>query len=421
VLGVMGGDIWMDDRETHDLLLAPTRSGKDTFHINPTLAWGWTQSALVLDPKNGETYDATQAIRAQYGRVEAFAPYRSPLACIDVLDSIRLSKPEEYDDAVCIGQSLTAPEKMRQESSAGVHFRELAALTIAASSLHIRYTTSSGSLAAVWHFLTQQGTFADALKTMRATPHTRHGVHHAIADISQMLSNIGSGDELGSAWSTTLRPLSLYVSPLVAASTDRSTINLEDLQYGKKPLSLYLMAPSPRALGRLYPVYRVVLDVLFARLMEHKTGTADHRLLFVANELPTYGYMHTVNKGAADMGGYGIKGFFIAQDLKQLEDVYGQEPDIWSNTDCKIFHATGNDRTAKRLSEGYLGKQTVEYLVESRQGRGRRSVAPHRVGRQLLTPDEVGQLESGHLIVQLRGRKPILMEKYGYDRHYSAA
>ena len=133
VLGVLDGQVWMDDKETHDLLLAPTGSGKDTFHLFPTLQWGWTQSTLNLDCQNGEMYDKTSAVRAQYGRVEAFAPYRSPLARINVLDAIRLGKPEEFRDALLIGQSLTAPEKMRQESSSGAHFRELAALTITAA------------------------------------------------------------------------------------------------------------------------------------------------------------------------------------------------------------------------------------------------------------------------------------------------
>ena len=302
-----------------------------------------------------------------------------------------------------------------------MHFRELAALTIAAGSLHVCYTTSHPSPAAVWHFLTQQGTFADAIKTMRTTAHTSHGVHQAIAEMSGVLQNIGSGDELGSAWSTTIRPLLLYLDPHVAASTDRSTINLNDLQYGKGPLSLYLLAESSSTLADMYQVYRAILDVTFACLMRHKPNTFRQRLLFVANELPSYGYMQAINKNASVMRKYGIKGLFVAQDLKQLEDVYGPEPDLWSNSDCKIFHATGNDRTAKRVTEGYLGKETIEYLVESRQGRGRRSVSPHRVGRSLLTTDEFGQLDPSQLVVLLRGQRPIRMEKYGYDRHYTAA
>jgi type IV secretion system protein VirD4 len=421
VLGVHDGVVWMDDANTHDLLLAPTGSGKDTFHINPTLDWGWTQSALVLDPKEGETYDATGAGRTQYGRVEAFAPYKSPLACINVLDTLRIGEPAEFGDALLIGQSLTAQEKKRQESSSGVHFRELAALTIASSSLHCRYENPQASLATVWHFLSQQGTFADALKTMRQTPHTRWGVHQAIAEMSNVIAN-AVGEELGSVSTTTIRPLLLYLDPYVAASTERSTINLEDLQYGPQPLSLYLLAPSPRALGRLHPVYRVIFDVAFTRLMEHKAGSSTHRLLFVANELPSYGYAHSVEKGAADMRGYGIKGFFIAQDLKQLDDTFGEQSDIWGNTACKIFHAPANDKSAERISKNFLGKQTVEYLVASEQGRGRRSVTPHRTGRELLTTDEVQGLDPWQFIVRYLGCKhPILMEKYGYDRRYAAA
>ena len=124
----------------------------------------------------------------------------------------------------------------------------------------------------------------------------------------------------------------------------------------------------PDALATMFQVYRVVLDVLFARLMRHKPYTFGQRLLFMANELPSYGYMQVINKNAATMRKYGIKGLFVAQDLKQLEDVYGPEPDLWSNTDCKIFHATGNDRTAKRVTEGYLGQETIEYLVVSQAG-----------------------------------------------------
>ena len=421
VLGVMDGDVWMDDRETHGLLLAPTGSGKDTFHLNPTLQWGWTQSTLNLDCQNGEMYDATHAVRRQYGRVEAFAPYRSPMACLNVADAVRFGKPEEFRDAMFIGRSLTAPEKMRQESSGGVHFRELAAVTIAAVLLHVGYTTSQASLAAVWHFLAQHGSFGDALKEMRTTQHTSHGVHQAIAEMSGLLGKIGGGDELGSAWSTTLRPLLLYLDPHVAASTDRSTIKIDDLQYGAQPLSLYLLAESSETLATMFQVYRVTLDVLFACLMRHKPHTFRQRLLFNANELPSYGYMQGLNKNAATMRKYGIKGFFVAQDLKQLEDVYGPEPDIWSNTDCKIFHATGNDRTAKRVTEGYLGKETIEYLVESRQGRRGRSVSPHRVGRPLLTTDELGQLDPSQLVVLLRGHRPIQLGKYGYDHRLAMA
>lgn len=419
VVGERAGRVYLDDRETHVLLLGPSGSGKDTFHLWPTLGWGWQESVLALDSQHGEMYDQTHRSRAHYGKVEAFAPYRSPLACINVLDSIRLQQPEEFRDALVIGQSLTAPERMRQQSSAGAHFQDLAALTITAASLHVAYTSPCPSLSAVWHFLTQHGTFQQVIKEMHTTAHTSHGVHAAIAEMSGLLGNI-TGDELSGAWSTTMRPLLLYLDPHVAASTNTSTVPLDALQYGTGPLSLYLLAESSDTLARMFQVYRVILDVALACLTRHKPHTFAHRLLFVANELPSYGYMQGLNKSAATMRKYGIKGLFVAQDLKQLEDIYGQEPELWSNSDCKLFHATGNDRTAKRVTEGYLGKETVEYLVETRQGRGGKSVSPHRTSRALLTPEEFGQLDPSQVVVVLRGQRPLLMSKVGYDHRKAA-
>jgi type IV secretion system protein VirD4 len=422
VLGVHNGTLWLDDSPLHVALFAPTGSGKDTFHINPTLRWGWTKSAIINDPKDGQSFDATGQARAQYGRVEAFAPYKSPLACINVLDSLRIGDPHEFGDAVLIGQSLTAPDKVQvRESSGGVHFREMAALTISAGSLHCRYENPQASLPTVWHFLSQQGTFKHVLETLRKTPHTRWGVHQLILEMSNVVQN-AVGEELGSVSTTTIRPLLLYADPYVAASTERSTIDIEDLQYGPCPLSLYLLAPSPRAVSRLYPIYRVILDVVFARLMEHKPQSYTHRLLFVGNELPTYGYSQSLNKGAADMRDYGMKGFFIAQDIHQLDETYGSESDIWSNTACKLFHAPANDKSAERISRNFLGDQTVEYLVASDQGRGRRTVTPHRTGRKLLTTDEVAGLKPSQLIGRVAGcEHPILFDKFGYDPRLAGA
>src|SRR5207253_3263347 len=87
-----------------------------------------------------------------------------------------------------------------------------------------------------------------------------------------------------------------------------------------------------------------------SRLTDRHASATARRLLVCAEEMPAYGYMHALNKGASDMAGYGIKGFFVAQDLDQFEDVYGQKNTIWGNTETKIFHAPDNERTAERIS-----------------------------------------------------------------------
>jgi type IV secretion system protein VirD4 len=416
VVGVMQGQTFHDDEPTHVFLLGPTRSRKGICHIQPTLRV-WRHSALILDPKRGENYDTTHRVRATYGRVEVFAPYRLPLARINVLDLIPLRTLHAYRYALLIAQSLTAPQKLTSESATSLHFRELAAMLLAAGLLHVCYTTRHPSLGYTWHFFTQHHrTLAACLRTMRTTQHTPYGVDPTIAQLVTAIQNITGDRELSSVWTTLVRPLSLYADPLIAASTETSTVSLDDLQHGSEPLSLYLLAPSTRDLERLHPVYRVIMDCAMARLMDRPVTQAAHRLLVCADELPAYGFMPSLNKGAADMAGYGIKGFFIAQDLDQFEETYGQKNTIWGNTETKIFHAPNNERTAERISRSILGAATVDNPVASRQGFLRDgSVSYQHVERPLLTTDEVQALDPAQMIVRRTGSKPMLLYKLGYD------
>jgi type IV secretion system protein VirD4 len=417
VVGSMREQTFYDNGPTHVFLCAPTRSGKLVHHIRPTLLQGWPHSALILDPKRGEIHAATKAVRAQLGRVEAFAPYGAPQACLNVCDTIRFETLQEHGDALCIAQSLVAPYKLARENATSLHFRELAAMLLTAGLLHLGYTTPQPSLARLWHFLTQQHrTLAACLKTLRTTRHTPYGVHPAIAQLTTAIGNITGDRELSSVWSTAIRPLALYADPLIAASTDTSTLALGDLQRGPQPLSLYLLASSTRDLERLHPVYRVIVDVAMHRLMDRPVTATVRRLLVCADELPAYGYMHSLNLGAGDMAGYAIKGLYVAQDLDQFEEVYGAKNTIWGNTDTKIFHAPANERTAERISRYLLGPATVESPIASRQGfLGPGSVSYQVVERPLLTADEVQSLAPDQVLVRRTGAKPMRLAKLGYD------
>ena len=418
VLGRHGGRLLADDSETHILLVAPTRSGKGVGTIIPTLLT-WRPSALVLDPKDGENYDVTAPWRAQVAgnQIAYFTPCRTPHTCVNVLDTIRVGKPSEVGDTHLVSHSLVAPAKMARESATSLHFRELAALVLTASILHVKYTVRGASLARVWYFLTQQHPdLACVLKTLRTTAHHSAGVHQAIATLTTALSNITGDRELSAVWSTAIRPLVLYNDPLIARSTDASTFALEDLQYGARPLTLYLVAPSPRALERLHPLYRVVLDVAMARLMEHKVRTWQHRLLVCADELPAHGYIHAIDQGAADMAGYGMKGLFVAQDIEQVEEVYGEKNTLWGNTEIKVFHAPTNDLTARRIAERLMGEGTVSHRTTQRQEGllGRRSTSYGHVGRAMLTHDEMMELPAHLQVIRMKGLKPILATKIDY-------
>src|SRR5262249_67448 len=125
VIGRLAGRLLLDDSETHVLVCGPTRSGKGTGGIIPTVPHG-NEGAPLLDPKDGENADVTALWRGLYGRkVALFTPCRSPHDCINVRDFIRLGTAHEFGDALLVAQSLTAAEKQAKESAVSLHFREL--------------------------------------------------------------------------------------------------------------------------------------------------------------------------------------------------------------------------------------------------------------------------------------------------------
>jgi type IV secretion system protein VirD4 len=406
-----------ENSDAHILLVAPTRQGKGVGPIICSLLT-WMESVVVTDPKDGENYDVTAKWRQGLGPVYAFTPRRNPQTRINVLETVRLQTSKEFGDAQLIAQSLVAPEKLAWESQTSLHFRELAALLLTATILHVLYTSPRKSLAGVWHFLTQQHTsLGAALKAMASARHLSQGVHEAIASMTTAIKNITGDRELSSVWTTAIRPLVLYSDPLVAASTDASDLDFDELQYGQAPVSLFLIAPSPMELERLHPLYRVVLDVAMQRLMEHKVRTWKHRLLSVLDEIAWFGYTRAIDKGIAVKAGYGMKDLLVAQDFESLFDVYGQHTAIWGNCRVKVFFAPDNDLTAKRISQNLLGESTVEQPVVHQGGSGMQSNASTTYqfhGRPLLTPDELMELDQRLEILRVSGCKPILAHKLDY-------
>jgi type IV secretion system protein VirD4 len=411
VLGHRWGRYLIHAGEAHALLIGPTRSWKGRAHLIPSLLIHQPgepdlPSVIVTDPKQGENYAVTQAWREQFSRVLAFAPmaHRSEVwhwARCNMLDTVRLGTPKEFGDADTIAQSLVAPAKMERENSTSLHFRELAALFLTTVILHVLYAWTRKSLAGCWEFMTRHGDVGAILRLIRNTKHHSAGVHQAIAQMSQAMANITGDRELSSIWSTAIRPLILYNDPMVAAATDTSDFDFDDFQYGPEPISLYLIAPSPRSLVRLHPLFRVILDIGMTRMTEHPVRSAHRRVDVIADELPAYGYVRAIDQGISDMAGYDMRAFLVAQDLDQLWETYGERTPIWGNCSVKLFHAPANDLTAKRISEHFLGEQTVENPVAQQSPviGHRRSVSLQHTGRRLLTTDELMGLNPRQLMI----------------------
>jgi type IV secretion system protein VirD4 len=408
MLGTLNGYYLTDASETHVALFGETGVGKDTAHVLPTIVMddeaSDEASMVISDPKD-VTRRQTEDYRAQVSDIVVFAPFSDESVDINVLDTI-----DDFRSLQAVTRSLMAPTEMVKETAVSLHFRDLAATLLGAGILHVIDTSPRKSLPGVLDFFTTtHERLEDCLEAMVDTPHSDPELHRLIVSMGREIQQV-KDRELSGVWSTAMRTLHLYRDPEIVRHTERSTVDLRTLQYGERPVTLYLVSPTPDDLAAYHPIYRSVLGVIF----RYSAATRyRRRLLCVLNEFPAHGFMPEVDSGSATLRESGVRLFLVCQDLEQLWNVYGKGTQMWGNLHTKIFHGAANDETAKRVS-GMLDTQTSMREVVNYHGgwfRRRASVSVQEHARPLLTPGEVGQLPPDELLLLVSGRPPFRLRK----------
>ena len=163
------------------------------------------------------------------------------------------------------------------------------------------------------------------------------------------------------------------------------------------------------------------------RAMTRSDRETNLPVLFLVDEFPALGYMEPLEDGISYLAGYGVRLWLFAQDLGQLEDVYGRARtrSIVANTNLQAFNAMDAD-TAEMLSK-MLGNETrrIRHKNKSRHSLvlpdyDRFSVGDGETGRSLLTPDEIRCLGDEWELLFIKGLRPILARKTPYykERRY---
>ena len=91
---------------------------------------------------------------------------------------------------------------------------------------------------------------------------------------------------------------------------------------------------------------------------------------------------------------------------------------IIGNCDTKLFLGGGEKTTLKDLSE-MLGKETID-LYNTSENRGREKshgLNYQKLGKELMSIDEINIMDGGKCILQLRGVRPFFSNKYDLTKH----
>lgn len=236
-------------------------------------------------------------------------------------------------------------------------------------------------------------------------------------------------NELSGVVSTAVANLALYRDPIVAANTSDCDFRIDDLMDYESPVSLYLVI-RPSDIDRLRPLIRLILNIILRRLteeMKFKDGRSvdsyKHQLLLMMDEFTSLGRLEIFERSLAFMAGFGLKAYFIVQDLTQLHAAYTKDESIMSNCHVRIAYAPNKVETAEVLSK-MTGQATVitqkTSLSGNRSGHlNRASVSLAETKRTLLTPDECMCLpgakkdankqiiEAGDMLIFPAGFRPI--------------
>lgn len=137
------------------------------------------------------------------------------------------------------------------------------------------------------------------------------------------------------------------------------------------------------------------------------------------DECANIGQIPKLEKLVATIRSREISACLVLQAQSQLKAIYKDNADtIVGNMDCSIFLGGKEPTTLKELSAA-LGKETID-TYNTGESRGREtshSLNYQKLGKELLSIDELAVLDGGKCILQLRGVRPFLSDKYDITRH----
>ncbi|MFC5369828.1 VirD4-like conjugal transfer protein, CD1115 family [Arcanobacterium bovis] len=211
--------------------------------------------------------------------------------------------------------------------------------------------------------------------------------------------------------------LGVRMAPLHMASMrtllSEDTIELDRI--GQEKTALFMIIPDTHA------AFNFLISIFYEQLFETNIYIADHtpnghlpvHVQCLMDEFANIGQIPSFERKIAVMRSRGISTAIIIQNMAQGKALY---KDSWEtivgNCDSFLFLG-GTEKSTTEYVSKMLGKQTIASLDHS-QSKGRSgswSESERTLGRELLTPDEIGRLPAKECIYILRGIRPFKSRK----------
>ena len=166
-------------------------------------------------------------------------------------------------------------------------------------------------------------------------------------------------------------------------------------------------------------IYSQLFNLLCEKADDVYHGRLPVHVRCLIDECANIGQIPNLEKLVATIRSREISACLVLQAQSQLKAIYKDNADtIIGNMDTRIFLGGSEPTTLKELSAA-LGKETIDMFNTgvSKGSQESHSVNYQRTGHELASVDELAVLDGGKCILQLRGVRPFLSDKYDLTKH----
>ena len=161
-----------------------------------------------------------------------------------------------------------------------------------------------------------------------------------------------------------------------------------------------------------------LLNLLCDKADDFYGGRLPVHVRLLLDEFANIGQIPNFDKLIATIRSREISAAIVLQSLSQLKAIYKDAAEIISdNCDSTVF-LSGRGKNAKEIAEA-LGKETIDtYNTGENRGREKSySLNYQKLGKELMSQDEIAVMDGGKCILQLRGVRPFFSDKYDITKH----
>lgn len=161
-----------------------------------------------------------------------------------------------------------------------------------------------------------------------------------------------------------------------------------------------------------------LINLLCDRADDVYGGRLPVHVRLILDEFANIGQIPNFDKLIATIRSREISASVILQSQSQLKAIYKDAAEIITdNCDCTLF-LSGRGKNAKEIADA-LGKETIDSFNQS-ENRGSQishGLNYQKLGKELMTQDEIAVMDGGKCILQVRGVRPFFSDKYDITKH----